>query len=417
MTTDFPLPPSLDIISQLSLPQLCGQLMVVGFEGTTLPDSIAESIQAGLRGGIILFKRNLPDLKTAWRLCQDIIAAYPPGLVPFIAVDQEGGRVCRLPAPFLTLPPMRVFGQIGDLSLTHRAGAEVGRQLAALGITCNFAPVLDVDTNPNNPIIGDRSFSSDPFIVAQQAMAFAHGLQDQGVLACGKHFPGHGDTSLDSHLELPEVRKPAEELLQTEILPFREAVKGGLGSIMTAHVSYPTLDPTGTPATLSAPIITGILRKELGFDQLVFSDDLEMKGILRHCSLSTAACGVLQSGADVLLVCHTEAYAEEALNALVYAAESEPGMSMRVLQANLRFHRLRQRFPPRPQPTLENLLNCIPGSDDDSLLKEIETQTERLRHPHTTDGTDTTVAPSDVADTTSIAASTDLTISTTNDAN
>jgi beta-N-acetylhexosaminidase len=381
MTTDFPLPPSLEIISQLSLPQLCGQLLVVGFEGTSLPDNVAESLQAGLRGGVVLFKRNLPDLETAWRLCRDIIAAYPPGLVPFIAVDQEGGRVCRLPQPFLTLPAMRILGQINDLELTHRAGSEVGRQLAALGFTCNFAPVLDVDTNRNNPIIGDRSFSSDPLVVAQQAMAFAHGLQDQGIVACGKHFPGHGDTSLDSHVALPEVSNSVERLKQTELLPFREAIQGGLSSIMTAHVRFPAVDPTRTPATLSLPIVTELLRKEYGFDEVVFSDDLEMDGILQHCSLSAAACGAVQCGADVLLVCHSTSAADDALTALVTAAESEPGMSTRVLQSNVRFHRLRQHYPPRPQPTLESLFYCIPGSSAAALLQEIELKKQQTDQP------------------------------------
>ncbi|MGC4063125.1 MAG: glycoside hydrolase family 3 N-terminal domain-containing protein [Polyangiaceae bacterium] len=242
MTTEFPLPDDLEFVSRLSLPQLCGQLLVVGFDGTHLPESLAESIRAGLRGGVILFKRNLPDLETAWNLCREIAEAFPPETTPFIAIDQEGGRVVRMPPPFLTLPPMRQLGAIKDLDLTYRAGAEVGRQLAAVGITCNFAPVLDADTNPDNPVIGDRSFSRDPRMVALHGMAFAHGLQDQGILACGKHFPGHGDTELDSHLDLPTVAHSQERLENTELLPFREAIRAGLLAVMTAHVTYPALE-------------------------------------------------------------------------------------------------------------------------------------------------------------------------------
>lgn len=383
MTTEFPLPPALDIISRLSLPQLCGQLLVVGFEGTTLPPYIAESLQAGLRGGVILFRRNLPDLETAWRLCNEIINAYPPGLVPFIAVDQEGGRVCRLPSPFVTLPPMRDLGMINELELTHRAGSEVGRQLAALGINCNFAPVLDVDTNPNNPIIGDRSFSADPLIVAQHAMAFAHGLQDQGVIACGKHFPGHGDTTLDSHLALPTVTYGRERLKKIELLPFREAIHNGLASVMTAHVSYPALDPTGVPATLSYPILTDILRTEFEFDGVVFSDDLEMRGVLDKTDLSVAACKAVESGADALLVCQNDSNANDALTAIVTAAENEPQMSTRVIAANVRFQRLRQRFAPSPQRTLDSLHACISRESSQALLQEIQEKSviaNQVRH-------------------------------------
>jgi beta-N-acetylhexosaminidase len=383
MTTEFPLPPALDIISRLSLPQLCGQLLVVGFEGTTLPPHIEESLQAGLRGGVILFKRNLPDLETAWRLCNQIINAYPAGLVPFIAVDQEGGRVCRLPSPFVTLPPMRELGKINDLELTHRAGSEVGRELAAIGINCNFAPVLDVDTNPNNPIIGDRSFSVDPLIVAQHAMAFAHGLQDQGVIACGKHFPGHGDTALDSHLALPTVTFGRERLDKIELLPFREAIQNGLASVMTAHVSYPALDPTGMPATLSYRILTDILRTEFEFDGVVFSDDLEMRGVLENNDLSIAACLALESGADVLLVCQNDSNANDALTAIVTAAEIEPKMSTRVIASNVRFQRLRQRFVPSPQRTLDSLHACISRDSSQALLLEIQEKSviaNQVRH-------------------------------------
>jgi beta-N-acetylhexosaminidase len=378
MTTEFPLPHDLEFVSRLSLPQLCGQLLVVGFEGTRLPDSVAEAIRAGLRGGVILFKRNLPDLETAWNLCREIAEAFPAETTPLIAIDQEGGRVVRMPPPFLTLPPMRTLGTVGDLDLTYRMGAEVGRQLAAVGITCNFAPVLDVDTNPDNPVVGDRSFSRDPRVVALQAMAFAHGLQDQGILACGKHFPGHGDTLLDSHLDLPTVMHPRERLEGTELLPFREAIRAGLLAVMTAHVTYPALDPSNAPATLSAPILTELLRERLRFEHVIFSDDLEMKGILKGASVPEAACSAVRAGCDALLVCHDEQRAEETLSALVTCAETDPTVSTAIYQANLRFQRLRKRFPPRAERTLESLRYCIPSNTASAMLAELETRLAAL---------------------------------------
>ena len=376
MTTEFPAPPYLDLISHLSMPQLCGQLLVVGFDGTKVPDSLLEALQSGLRGGVILFKRNLPDIDTAWALCRDIIAAYPPGVLPFIAVDQEGGRVCRLPAPFVTLPPMRTLGDIGDADLVYRAASEVGRQLAAIGITCNFAPVLDIDTNAENPVIGDRSFSRSAVSVAALAVAFMHGLHDQGILACGKHFPGHGDTALDSHLDLPCVQHSAQRLSRVELLPFREAIIAGLRSLMTAHVAYPALDPSGSPATLSAPIVTDLLRKELGFKDVVFSDDLEMRGIRKDHTVSEAACGAIRSGCDVLLLCHDACLADEALTALVSAAEADPAISSQILDANMRFHLVRQRFAPRPQHTQDSLHYAIQNDTASALLREIATRSQ-----------------------------------------
>lgn len=377
MTTEFPAPPHLELVSHLSLPQLCGQLLVVGFEGTTVPASLLEAIESGLRGGVILFKRNLPDLETTFRICRDIIAAFPPEIAPFIAIDEEGGRVTRLPAPALTLPPMRVLGEIGDRDLTYRAASEIGRQLLAIGITCNFAPVLDVDSNPRNPIIGDRSFSSRAEVVAQHGISFAHGLINQGIMPCGKHFPGHGDTTLDSHLELPTVSRSQDVLQAVELLPFREAIGAGLPALMTAHVAYDALDPSGLPATLSRPILTELLRGELGFSQVLFSDDLEMKGILQGRAVGDAACDALRSGCDALLVCRHEALAEEALSSLVAAAESDPALSSQIVESNLRFHRARQRFAPRPQRTLEGLNYCLRSEDAQTLLLEIQRRSAR----------------------------------------
>src|SRR5690606_34075683 len=229
----------------------------------------------GALGGVILFKRNLGTLEEIAELVAAIQDAYPSGVAPLVSIDQEGGRVARLGAPVVKLPPMRALGERDDADLTRRAARVLGAQLLALGIGVDFAPVLDVDTNPANPVIGDRSFGRDPETVIRHALAFAEGLREAGVIACGKHFPGHGDTDLDSHLALPRIAHDRARLDRVELAPFR-AARGKVPTIMTAHVVFDAIDPS-VPATLSRAVIEGVLRGELGYDGVIVSDDLEMK--------------------------------------------------------------------------------------------------------------------------------------------
>jgi beta-N-acetylhexosaminidase len=372
MTSLGPPPPGLEIVAHLTLPQLCGQLLVVGLSGPELLPATEQSLRAGLRGGVILFRRNLPSVADAWNLCHAVLRASHPELPPLIAVDEEGGRVRRLPPPFVGLPSMRELGRTLDPNLAFRAGAFVGRQLCGIGVSCDFAPVLDVDSNPDNPVIGDRSFGSDPRLVAHLGIAFGHGLEDQGVMACVKHFPGHGDTELDSHLALPRVNHGRPRLYDVELLPFREAAATSLSAMMTAHVVYPALDPSLTPATLSLPILTGIARNEFHFEGVIFSDDLEMRALADSMRLEQAAVGAIRAGCDALLICNRPELAERALDALVAAAEEEPEMSARVIESAIRMLTARRRFPPRPSLTLEPLLQMLShqtGGDD--LLAEI----------------------------------------------
>jgi beta-N-acetylhexosaminidase len=330
----------------LSLRQVCGQLLVGGFAGDTLPASFGAALRAGLRAGAILFRRNISDLGQTAALCEAIRDAACD-VPPFVAVDQEGGRVARLPAPFLTLPAARRLGRHGDEGLLRRAGAAVGGELSALGFNVDFAPVLDVDSNPANPIIGDRAYSDDPAEVARLGLAFAAGLGDAGVLACGKHFPGHGDTSVDSHLALPVVEHDRARLDAVELAPFRAAAKRGLPTLMTAHVVCPALDP-GVPATLSGRVCTDLLRAEIGFGGLLFSDDLEMKAVADRFTVEESAVGAIRAGCDALLVCSREDWQERALEALVREAERDPGFRLRCAESAGRSLVLRRRTPPRP---------------------------------------------------------------------
>lgn len=330
----------------LSLTEVCGQLLVGGFVGETLPAWYERALRQRRRGGAILFRRNVLELASTAALCEQVRDAAGD-LPPFLGVDQEGGRVTRLPAPFLTLPAARKLGATGDVALVRRAAAAVGVELAALGFNLDFAPILDVDSNPSNPIIGDRAFGADPDSVARFGLAFVDGLQGAGVLACGKHFPGHGDTNVDSHLGLPVIEHGRARLDAVELAPFRAAAKADLATMMTAHVLCPALDPD-VPATLSRRVCTDLLRGELGFRGVLFSDDLEMKAVAARYSVEEAAVQSIRAGCDALLVCSREDWQERALEALVREAEKDPAFRARCEQAAARSVAWRRRFPPRP---------------------------------------------------------------------
>ncbi len=350
------------------LSDLCGSLLVVGFPGTTLDDDTARAIRERRRAGVIRFRRNIESVESTHELVGTIRAASDGEI--FIGVDQEGGRVTRVPAPAVALPPMRILGDIGDLALTRRAGTVVGAELSAIGFNVNFAPVLDVDSNPRNPIIGDRAFSRDPSKVADHGIAFAEGLQSAGVLACGKHFPGHGDTHTDSHLELPTIRRDRAGLDAVELLPFRRAAKLAR-ALMTAHVVYEGLDP-GVPATHSRRILTDLLRRDLGFDGLVFSDDLEMRAVADRHTVEDSAVTSIRAGCDVLLVCKDPTLADRAHLALVREATRDRNFRARCEDASHRSRAARAEFPFRPAPSRAALRHALERSGGSSLLVDIQ---------------------------------------------
>ncbi|MCH2172201.1 beta-N-acetylhexosaminidase [Myxococcota bacterium] len=291
-----------------------GQLLFAGFEGTQLPDDLAGQIADGRVGGIVLFARNIADPEQLRALTDSAHALAPEHAPLTIAIDQEGGRVQRLREPWTEWPPMRVLGALDNLTLTRAVGQALGRELADFRIDLDFAPVADVDSNPANPIIGDRSFSANPAAVARHACALAEGLIASGVGACGKHFPGHGDTAQDSHTELPRLDYDWERLEAVELPPFRALVENGLPSLMTAHVVLGGIDGN-RPATLSRPVLS-YLRSDLGYDGLVFSDDLEMAAVAAHHPPETLVRDSIHAGVDALLVCSRSDLREEVLRCL-----------------------------------------------------------------------------------------------------
>ncbi len=283
-----------------------GSLLISGFEGTHVTAPVEELIRHRCLGGVILFERNFETPAQLAGLVSDLqtLAASRPGSLPlFISVDQEGGRVSRLGPPFTAFPPPGCLGRNPSEDRAYRFARALARELRSVGINMDYAPVLDVHTNPNNPIIGERAFSHDPDCAARLGGAFLRGFRDAGMIAVGKHFPGHGDTALDSHLDLPYVDRDAATLEAVELKPFAQAIRQGLEVLMTAHVVYRAWD-TERPATFSRPILHDLLRGRLGYRGLVVSDDLEMKAVLDHLPFEDFPALGIEAGIDLFLLCH-----------------------------------------------------------------------------------------------------------------
>ncbi|HET9598409.1 MAG TPA: beta-N-acetylhexosaminidase [Anaeromyxobacteraceae bacterium] len=322
-------------------------LFVVGFQGTSPPPEVLELVRRGI-GGVVLFARNVTDAEGVAALVADLKRAAARPLL--VAVDQEGGRVARLRAPqgFTELPPMRAVGATGDEGLAFEVGALLGRELRAVGIDQDYAPVVDVDTNPANPVIGDRSLSRSPAEVARLGAALARGLQSVGVASCAKHFPGHGDTSQDSHHVLPHLPHALARLREVELVPFRALAAAGVASVMTAHVVFDALDPA-RPATMSAPVMR-LLREECGYAACVVSDDLEMKAVADHFPLEESVPASLAAGVDQLLVCHRAELQHRAIDLARGAVEKGRISRERLAEARARVEALLRWAGPAPDP-------------------------------------------------------------------
>jgi beta-N-acetylhexosaminidase len=332
---------------------------MVGFTGTSVTSDLASFIKEYKPGGVILFSRNLESVDQIVELTNDLQRCSPHTPL-LIAVDQEGGRVSRLPKGFTIFPPCDVLGRCNSTELAYAAAATIAKELRAIGINMNMAPVLDVNSNPNNPVIGDRAFGSTPDLVSELGWATVAGLQDHQVVACGKHFPGHGDTNADSHKELPVVEAARERLETIELPPFRHAVAQGVATIMTAHVLYRALDEK-LPATLSPTIITNLLRQEMGYDGVVLTDDLEMHAIIDHFGIEDAAVRAVLAGCDVLLICKDRDREVAAFTAIEQAVASRIISIERLDQSAARIARVKQRMVTPYKPTLISDARLIVG--------------------------------------------------------
>ncbi len=326
----------------MDIKERIGQFLMVGFDGTTPSRAVTEMITKYKVGGVILFKRNIQSLPQLVKLTRNLQKLSPQSPL-FIGIDQEGGRVSRLSKEFTIFPAMATVGKHDSAPLGYSVGEVTARELKAVGINVNFAPVLDIHSNPRNPIIGDRAFGDTPGIVSKLGLALMMGQEDNGVMACAKHFPGHGDTSTDSHKVLPQVKHTLERLLDFELRPFQHAIANRLDALMTAHVLYSKIDPEN-PASLSKKIITSILREGMNYDGLVFCDDLEMQAILNHYTVGEAALQAVLAGSDILLVCHRMDLQVQVFERLLEAFRKKPLSEKRLTLSLARILRLKEKY-------------------------------------------------------------------------
>jgi beta-N-acetylhexosaminidase len=355
------------LMSRRDVRRHVGQLAIAGFSGYTIPPDLRLLAREFDLGGVIFFARNVESPEQVAELSREAreLAAEIP---LWVSVDQEGGRVARLKAPFTVWPPMLTLGRSGDTSLAARFARALATELKAVGISLDYTPVLDIHTNPKNPVIGDRALAERAEDVAKFGRVIIETLQSEGIAACGKHFPGHGDTSADSHHELPIVDHPPDRLEAVEFAPFREAVDAGVASIMTAHLLVPSLDEEN-PATLS-PTIVGLLKKQLGFGGLVLSDDLGMSAISKQHAVPEATVAAIAAGCDAVLMCGTTQEPQvAALEAVIYAVEQGTLPIARVDDALARHRRVKERFlatagAPRSRPLEGRALRAVLGRDE-----------------------------------------------------
>lgn len=330
-------------LQAMTVEQKVAQLLVVGISGTTPGEDGITAIQNYQVGGIILFGRNVSSSRQLTELTNQLKALNTDYIPLFLCVDEEGGRVSRMPLEIADIPAAYTYGQQSDPSLLKKLGQTLGAECSAFGFNLDFAPVMDVFSDPNNTVIGDRSYGSDPRTVAEASSQVAAGLQDAGIIAAGKHFPGHGDTATDSHLSLPIVNKTKEQWEQNDAIPFQKAIDTGIPIVMVGHILMPQLDPNN-PATLSHIMVTDILREEMGFDGVICTDDLTMGAITEAYGIGEAAVRAVEAGCDLLLVCHEEENLEAVYTALLSAVESGRISEQRLNESVLRILSLKTEY-------------------------------------------------------------------------
>ncbi|MBW4080977.1 beta-N-acetylhexosaminidase [Paenibacillus sp. S150] len=311
-------------ISDWSLEKKVGQLVVGGFSGREITEEVRSLVQEHHAGGVILFSRSIGSLEQLSGLTTELqeLAGAGGGAPLLIAIDQEGGQNIHVREGVTLTPGNMALGAAGDEEGVYQAARISGQELRALGINVNYAPDVDVNNNPLNPVIGIRSYGEDPQLVGRFGAAAVRGFQDEGITATAKHFPGHGDTSMDSHIDLPTIRHSMERLESLELVPFQRAIEAGVDMIMTAHIVFSELEPEGVPATLSHRVVTGLLRERLQFAGVITTDCLEMKAIADRYGPAEGAVRALEAGVDLVLVSHTYAEQVNVITAILEALKT-----------------------------------------------------------------------------------------------
>lgn len=331
-------------LDKMSLNEKIGQMVIVGLDGTNLQADARKMIETYKVGGFILYKPNITSAEQTLKFLNQLKKANQPNPAAlWLSTDQEGGRVSRMPEPYLKIPTAKEIGQKNSTAYATGIGQALGEEIKSVGFNLDFAPVMDINSNPNNPVIGDRSYGANADTVINNGTAVLKGIQSEGVAAVVKHFPGHGDTSVDSHLELPVVNKSLKQLEGFELLPFQAAVKQGTDMVMVAHLLIPKIDPD-YPASLSKQMISDLLRDQLGYDGVVITDDLTMGGIVKHYGIAEAAVRSIQAGSDIVLVGHDVERETAVIKALQNAASSGKLTEQEIDQHVYRILQLKQKY-------------------------------------------------------------------------
>lgn len=310
-------------VRNLSLEEKIGQLLMFGFDGTSVTDETIEMIKKYKAGNVILFTRNITSGKQLKQLNQTLqkLAYEHIGIPMFIGIDQEGGMVTRIQQGATFFPGAMTLAANGSINDTYQIADYMGYELKKLGVNMNFAPVLDVNNNPKNPVIGVRSFSDDPKVVSEFGSAYIKGMQNH-VIATGKHFPGHGDTVVDSHLGMPKVDYDRERLENIEFVPFKKAIGDGLLAMMSSHIDFPALTKNGLPTTLSKEVMTDLLRDEFKFEGLIVTDGMQMKAIADNYGTVNASLMAVEAGVNIYCICHSRELQIESLEYIKEAVET-----------------------------------------------------------------------------------------------
>lgn len=325
------------LVDSMTLDEKIGQLFIFGIDGTEIDEHTISLIDNHKVGGFIFFGNNLATVDQTVGLLNSLKERNKSNILPlFFALDEEGGKVSRLSKFFLDLPDASTIGNINQEDVSYEFGRILAGRLRELGFNMDFAPVLDINSNPKNPVIGNRAFGSTKEIVMDNGIKVMEGINSGNIISVAKHFPGHGDTLVDSHVDLPVIEKSLEELKGLELVPFERAIEEEVDGIMVAHILFQKLDKE-FPATLSSNIITNLLRDELSYDGVIISDDMTMGAIMENYSVGEAAARFLKAGGDIVLVCHGY---ENQLNALNKVKEEVLSETISLKELNEKVYRI-----------------------------------------------------------------------------
>lgn len=358
-------------LKKMTIDEKIGQLIIAGFDGITVNDELQSLILEKYIGGVILFSKNVESASQVVELNNEIKEINKVNKSPiFISVDEEGGLVSRMPSEFKDIPTNSDIAKYDDEDLSYNIGKVIGEEISSLGFNMDFAPVLDINSNPNNPVIGDRSFGDNEAIVSKLGIATMKGLKDSDVIATVKHFPGHGDTSVDSHVGLPVVEHDLERLKSFELVPFKKAIDAGADMVMVSHIMLPKIDEK-EPATLSKTIITDILRKDMNYNGVVVTDDMTMGAIINNYDIGEAAVKSINAGVDIVMVCHQYENVTKVIDAIKEAVNNGSITEERIDKSVERILKLKDKYNIEDGVTTEPNVDSI-NDKISSVLEKIK---------------------------------------------